>query len=77
MYAAIFDFTVAIYISKHGKHLSYFAIMLVSVEFNNQLFYIKIKPPPTRRYLKLQKNMLLLTMNSMEVQAASRQRPTL
>lgn len=47
--------TVAIHMSIHGKYVNHFATMLVSVDFNNQLFYTKIKPPPTRRYSKLQK----------------------
>lgn len=55
LHAVIFYCTVALYISIHGKYMSHFATLLVSVEFNNQLFYTKIKPPPTRRYTKLRK----------------------
>lgn len=53
--AGMFYCTVAISISLHGQHVSCFATILMSVEFNNQLFYTKIKPPPTRRYSKLRK----------------------
>lgn len=57
--------------------MRHFATLLLSVEFNGTVILHQNKAPTHAKIFKVTENQLFLTVNSMEVRAASCQRPAL